>query len=280
MTGRPSRSRPSVTGSSRSSPVHARPPSSSRSSTIRAFGIGHLDAHHVAPRDARHPDRARAHLEREVVGQRHQTIHLDARPESDAVLGHHRAGGAAGDVALDLELGERLLEPLLQHVELAPRPRRSSWVRGGLSSSTSQTGPSAFSPARVAARASCRLSLGRLAFGLAAALPATTAGSPARLLGGSAALLRPSAAASGFGSAWPRPGGWPRRSSRWRGCQAKVASVSAERARKPEQHRAGHPDRGGDRLDEEARDAPTTGRPGSAGDVDVEVGGDWPSDTR
>ena len=62
---------------------------------------------------------ARAHLERQVVGEVHQPVHLDAGPEPDAVLGHHRPGGAAGHVALDLELGQRLLEPLLQRVELA-----------------------------------------------------------------------------------------------------------------------------------------------------------------
>ena len=81
--------------------------------------VRHLDAHHVPPGNAGHADGARAHLERQVVGEVHQPVHLDAGPEPDAVLRHHRPGGAAGHVALDLELGQRLLEPLLQGVELA-----------------------------------------------------------------------------------------------------------------------------------------------------------------
>ncbi len=90
MTGRPSRSSPSVTGSNRSSAVHCSSSSSSRKHHHARLGIRHLDAHHVAAGNPGHAHRARAHLEGQVVGEGNQPIHLDARAEPHAVLRDYR----------------------------------------------------------------------------------------------------------------------------------------------------------------------------------------------
>ena len=141
MTGRPSRSRPSVTGSSRSSPDHRSSSSSSRSSTTRDLGFG------TSTPTMSRPGMRATRIERALILRARSSARVTSRfiltpgAEPNAVLGHHRARGPPGHVALDLELGQRLLEPLLQRVELA-FAGVDPLVRGASSSSTSQTGPS------------------------------------------------------------------------------------------------------------------------------------------
>ena len=118
-TGFPSRSRPSAIGSAARPPAPTPPiSSSSRRVTIRAIGLGTSTPTAPLPGiGATRIDGARMVIARSSASA---TIRPAFTPGAGhhLELGHHRAGGPAGDLALDLEGPERLEQRLPQPVEL------------------------------------------------------------------------------------------------------------------------------------------------------------------
>ena len=76
-----------------------------------AVGVGHLDADGGLAGDrGQHADALGGHRVGDVLLQRGDLLHLDARPQLDLVAGDGGPAGAAGDGRVDLELVEYLAD--------------------------------------------------------------------------------------------------------------------------------------------------------------------------
>ena len=144
---RPSRSSPSVTGSSRSSADHCSCLQQLAQRHHARLRVRHLDAHHVPPGNAGHADRARAHLERQVVGEVDQPVHLDARGRSRTpycVTTGPVVRPATSPSTLNVAPASPRAAPAARRARL--RRHRCPWCAGPRAAPRSQTGPRSFSP--------------------------------------------------------------------------------------------------------------------------------------
>ena len=203
-----------------------RPPAARAARTTRDLGLGTS-----TPTMSRPGIRA-TRIERALILSARSSARLTSRfiltpgPEPHAVLSHDRPGGPPRDVALDLEFGQRLLQPLLQHVELA-LARHRCLASAALRAARRPT------PDRDPCRPAARLASGFLPALVLVALPSALGASlrlhpapwplaarppaPASSLAGSCAWARPSRSRP-----WPPPG-------RARPAGARAAAADARR---------------------------------------------------
>ena len=237
MTGRPSRSRPSATGSSRSSAVHCSSSSSSRSTTTRDFGLGTS-----TPTMSRPGIRA-TRIDRALILRARSSARLTSRFILTPGLRRTPYWVTTGPVVRPATSPSTLNSASVSSSRSCRAfssfsPASIALAGGSASSPRSHTGPSSFWPG-------ARRGSGRFGVLPRRALPSPLAAD----LGG--ASSRGLAAGSSSGAACASASALPplrrnsplaagslaraasRGSSRWRssrcsGCQAKVARVSAE----------------------------------------------------
>ena len=240
MTGRPSRSRPSVTGSSRSSPDQRSSSRSSRRSTTRDLGFGTS-----TPTMSRPGIRA-TRIERALILRARSSARLTSRfiltPGRRRTPYWVTTGPVVRPATSPSTLNSASVSSSRSCSALSsPSPASIPLVRGASSSSTSHTGPSSFAPgARRGSTFLAGLSRPResalpspfTAFPAGSSRPLST-GSSTGCSGASilAADRRLGSAFRADSAAFTSAGEC--RSSRCSGCHAKVASVSADSARKP-----------------------------------------------